>query len=58
MNQKQNPGREGLEQHQPQNPTATSLASARTAPLAQADGGREAAEPLASGAPPSNTAPR
>ena len=40
-----------------QNPTATSLATARTAPLAQAGGGQEAAESLASGAPPSNTAP-
>ena len=57
MTQKHKPGREGLEQHQPQNPTATSLASARTAPLAQAGGGQEAAESLASGAPPSNTAP-
>ena len=44
-------------QTQPQNPTATSLATARTAPLAQAGGGQEAAESLASGAPPSNTAP-
>ena len=57
MTQKHKPGRDGLEQHQPQNPTATSLAPARTAPLAQAGGGQEAAESLASGAPPSNTAP-
>ena len=57
MTQKHKPGCEGLEQHQPQNPTATSLATARTAPLAQAGGGQEAAESLASGAPPSNTAP-
>ena len=57
MTQKHKPGCEGLEQTQPQNPTATSLATARTAPLAQAGGGQEAAESLASGAPPSNTAP-
>lgn len=57
MSKKHKLGRDGLGQHQPQNPTATSLATARTAPLAQAGGGQEAAESLASGAPPSNTAP-
>lgn len=44
-------------QIQTQNPTATSLASARTARDARADGGQEVAEPAFEGAPPSNTAP-
>jgi hypothetical protein len=57
MTQKHNPGRDGLEQTQPQNPTATSLATARTARDARADGGQEVAEPAFEGAPPSNTAP-
>ena len=43
-------------QTQPQNPTATSLAPARCG-ASRAGGGQEAAESLASGAPPSNTAP-
>ena len=42
---------------QAQNPTATSLSAARTARDARADGRQEVEEPLASGAPPSNTAP-
>lgn len=40
-----------------QQSAATSLPPARTARDARADGGQEVAEPLASGAPPSNTAP-
>lgn len=39
------------------NVAATSLASARTAPQARADGGQEVAEHGDKGAPPSNTAP-
>ncbi len=57
MSKKHKLGRDGLGQHQPQNPTATSLAPARTARDARADGGQEVAESLMSGAPPSNTAP-
>ena len=57
MTQKHNPGRDGLEQHQPQNPTATSLAPARTARDARADGGQEVAERAFEGAPPTNRAP-
>ena len=44
-------------QTQTQNPTATSLAPARTARAARADEGQEVAEPAFEGAPPSNTAP-
>jgi hypothetical protein len=51
------PGHDGLAQQQSQNPTATSLAPARTAREAQADGGQEVAEQRTKGAPPSNTAP-
>lgn len=57
MSQKQNNGREGLDQDQQQNLTATSLAPARTARDARADGGQEVAESLAVGAPPTNRAP-
>lgn len=56
MSQKQKPGPGGLtSQHSP-NSTATSLAPARSG-ASRADGGQEVAEHLASGAPPSNTAP-
>lgn len=57
MTQKHKPGCDGLEQTQPQKSTATSLATARTARDARADGGQEVAEPAFEGAPPSNTAP-
>ena len=56
MTRKHKPGCDGLEQQPQQNPTATSLAPARSG-ASRADGGQEAAEALASGAPPSNTAP-
>lgn len=45
------------EQHQQATLTATSLAAARTAREARADGGQEAAEPAFKGAPPTNRAP-
>ena len=57
MSQKQKTSRDGLAQQQGSNSTATSLASARTARDARADGGQEVAEPGSKGAPPSNTAP-
>ena len=56
MTQKHKPGRDGLEQHPQSNPTATSLAADRCG-ASRAGGGREVAESLMSGAPPSNTAP-
>ena len=57
MSKHQENGRDGLSEQQPQNLTATSLAAARTARDARADGGQEVAEPAFEGAPPSNTAP-
>lgn len=68
MSKHQKHGHECLAQQQTQNPTATSLAPARTASGARAAGGQEVAEPLAlgqapavvergKGAPPTNRAP-
>ena len=57
MSKHQKSGRDGLSEQQPQNLTATSLAAARTARDARADGGQEVAEPAFEGALPSNTAP-
>ena len=57
MSKHQENGRDGLSKQQPQNLTATSLAAARTAREARADGGQEVAEPTLEGALPSNTAP-
>ncbi len=57
MSKHQENGRDGLSEQQPQNLTATSLAAARTARDARADGGQEVAEPALEGALPSNTAP-
>lgn len=57
MSQKHKPGRDGQGSQPSQQPTVTSLAPARTARHAQADGGQEVAEPAFKGAPPSNTAP-
>lgn len=57
MSQKHSTGRDGLDSQPSQQSTATSLAAARTAREARADGGQEVAEPAFKGAPPSNTAP-
>lgn len=57
MSQSPSTGHNGPKQHQKENSTATSLAAARTAREARADGGQEVAEPASKGAPPSNTAP-
>lgn len=57
MSKHQNGGRDGLSEQQTQNLTATSLAAARTARDARADGGQEVAEPAFEGARPTNRAP-
>jgi len=56
MSPKHKPGRDGLTPQPSPNSTATSLASDRCG-VSRAGGGQEVAESLASGAPPSNTAP-